>query len=78
MDKLISTADASQLFGVPVGTLRRWAHEDSWTPKGPARWRRWPLEQVQASYDRRRAADSARSLTSDQRRTDHAISSQES
>lgn len=55
MDELISTADAAKVFRVPVGTLRRWAHEDGWTPHGTPRWRRWELDQVQASYDRRRA-----------------------
>lgn len=55
-DGLISTADAARIFRVPTGTLRRWAHEDSWTPHSSPRWRRWELDQVQASYDRRRAA----------------------
>ncbi|MGH3549022.1 MAG: hypothetical protein ACRDQU_13105 [Pseudonocardiaceae bacterium] len=52
----VTTADASRLFDVPVGTLRRWAHEDHWTPHGVPRYRRWEHPQVQASYDRRRAA----------------------
>ncbi|MGH3847064.1 MAG: hypothetical protein ACRDS0_37435 [Pseudonocardiaceae bacterium] len=51
----VSTADASHLFGVPVGTLRRWAHEDRWTPHGTSRYRRWDYAAVQASHDRRRA-----------------------
>jgi uncharacterized protein YjcR len=43
-------------YGVPQGTLRRWAHEDGWTPHGGRRTRQWDMDQVQASYDRRRHA----------------------
>jgi hypothetical protein len=53
----VSAAEAAHLFDVPVGTIRRWAHEDGWTPHGPRHRRRWELDQVQASYDRRRAHD---------------------
>lgn len=51
----VSTADAAHIFRVPRGTIRRWANEDDWTPHGSRARRRWELDQVQASYDRRRA-----------------------
>lgn len=43
-------------YQVPQGTLRRWAHEDGWTPIGTRRTRQWDMNEVQASYDRRRHA----------------------
>lgn len=53
-DLLLTTAEAAQLFDVPVGTLRRWAHEDQWTPHGSTRHRQWLHSQIQGSYDQRR------------------------
>ena len=52
---LVSVDEATELFGAPRGTLYRWAHEDGWTPFGGRRSRHWRLDDVQGSYDRRRA-----------------------
>jgi hypothetical protein len=54
---LVTTSDAAVLFQVPTGTLHRWAHEDVWTRYGTRRTRAWNIDDVQASHDRRRAAD---------------------
>lgn len=58
---VLSTQDISMIYGVPTGTVHRWASEDGWTRYGTRARRRWDLEQVQASLDRRQRA----SLTSD-------------
>lgn len=50
---LVTVAEASQLLKTPVGTLRRWAHEDGWDRHGGQRSRHWKLDQVQAGHDRR-------------------------
>lgn len=65
---LLSVAEAAQLFHVPVGTLRRWAHEDGWERYGGERSRHWRLEQVQASYERRRAENEGRVAPGDRER----------
>lgn len=51
---LVTPAEASQLFKVPVGTLHRWAHEDRWRKYGGRRTRHWSMTEVQAGYERRR------------------------
>lgn len=53
-DTAADYATLSKQFGVPVGTLRRWASEDGWTKSGE---RGRPLlnrDEVRASYLRRR------------------------
>lgn len=50
---LVTVAEASRLLKTPVGTLRRWAHEDAWDRHGGQRSRHWKLEQVQAGFERR-------------------------
>lgn len=56
---LVTAEEAVQIFRVPVGTLRRWAHEDGWRRFGGSRSRHWGIVEVQASYDRRRATSCA-------------------
>ena len=56
---LISVAEAHRIYRVPVGTLRRWAHEDAWTRYGGPRSRHWSWAEVQAGFDRRRADHAA-------------------
>ena len=51
--RLAPTASVAYLFDVAVGSVRRWASEDGWTPYGTRRHRLWDLNQAQASYDRR-------------------------
>jgi len=51
--RLAPTASVAYLFDVAVGTVRRWASEDGWTPYGTRRHRVWDLNQAQASHDRR-------------------------
>jgi len=52
---LITVKEATEIFKVPAGTLRRWAHEDGWERFGGPRSRYWHIDQVQDSYDRRRS-----------------------
>lgn len=54
---LMSTADVAHLLRIPIGTLHRWAHEDSWERYGTRRRRLWDIDVAQASHDRRRPAD---------------------
>ncbi len=51
---LVSVSEASKLFGVLPGTLRRWASEDQWDRFGGPRSRHWRIEQVQAGHNKRR------------------------
>ena len=53
---VLSTQDISMIYGVPTGTVHRWASEDRWTRYGTRQRRRWDLEEVQTSLDRRRAS----------------------
>jgi hypothetical protein len=47
-------ATFAEQFGVPVGTLRRWAHQDSWDRAGTRGRPLWLRAEVFASYVRRR------------------------
>lgn len=53
---LASAGDIAVHFRIPVGTIRRWAHEDGWQPHGTRRTRQWDLRDAQDSYDRRHTA----------------------
>lgn len=51
-DLHLRPAEIARLFKVPVGTVRRWAHEDRWARTArPVRYR---LLDAQASLARRR------------------------
>lgn len=51
---LVDTEALAVYLGVPVGTIRYWAHTDRWTPHGTTRTRRWELDQARTSYRTRR------------------------
>lgn len=53
---LVSASDIAVHLRTPVGTIRRWAHEDGWQPHGTRRTRTWNLWDAQDSYDRRHTA----------------------
>jgi len=50
----VCTADVAKHFGIPIGTVRRWAMEDRWPAHGTRRNRYWSLSDAQASYEKRR------------------------
>jgi uncharacterized protein YjcR len=52
--RLLDTVSLARHYGVAVGTIHRWAHEDGWMKYGPRRARLWDMAQAQASYERRR------------------------
>lgn len=54
---LLDYEELSAYLQVPVGTLRYWAHKDSWTPHGTPRARRWPMDQAVRSFTNRRMSD---------------------
>lgn len=51
-DPMLTLAQISQLLRTPVGTLKRWAHEDEWR-RVPGRPTRYHADDAQASYERR-------------------------
>lgn len=53
---LVTATEAATLFRVPIGTIRRWAHEDHWHPFGGPRSRHWRMDDIDASYTSRRSA----------------------
>lgn len=53
--RLLDTTAIALHYGVAVGSIRRWACEDGWTPYGGRRTRQWNLIEAQASYERRHA-----------------------
>lgn len=55
-DPMLTAAQLSQIFRIPVGTLQRWAGEDDWrrtsTPTARGRITRYHHDDAQASYDK--------------------------
>ncbi|WP_027930715.1 hypothetical protein [Amycolatopsis thermoflava] len=59
---LLDTEALSFHYSVPAATLRYWAMQDGWTKYGTRRTRQWNLDEVEASFVRRRAPELAVTL----------------
>jgi uncharacterized protein YjcR len=57
----MTMGDLARLYGVHVGTARRWARQDGWT-RARTRPMRYLISDAQASYDRRHSGRIARHL----------------
>lgn len=51
--RLADTASLARHYGVAIGTIHRWAHEDGWVKYGTRRARLWNMAEAQTSYERR-------------------------
>ena len=52
--ELVTVAEFAATFGIPAGTLYRWAHEDNWARYGTPTARLYPLEEMLHTYTKRR------------------------
>jgi len=57
-EPMLTYAQLSQLLRVPIGTLKRWAHEDDWR-RLDGRPSRYHHDDAQRSYDARRLEETA-------------------
>jgi hypothetical protein len=53
MPTLLPTADLAVLYGVAPGTVRCWISQDRIAGRQSGRRKLYPLDDVQAAYDRR-------------------------